>query len=140
MIHRKLKHYEEWLDRIEKYTKASGIKIERTSSEEGVYIPTRNKICISPDLSESYEIAVLLHELGHAFDIGIVDKKINNKVELAYGAVYSGGKCTPGQLKLVLACEERAWDTGKVIAKNLRIKLGKWYDDARDRNIRGYKK
>ena len=137
MIDRKLKNYEKYLSKIEFYAKAIGIKIEYAEEpSEGAYIPARHKVRIDTDLSESSEIATLLHELGHEMDDTLTVPVY--KLERAYEATYKD-KPTKAQLKLVLECERKAWYYGKVIAAKLKIKLGKWYDECEKNAIAGYK-
>lgn len=134
-----LKNYDQYWGRITAYAKASGIAIElKPEDSDGCYIPSRSKIRVDNTLSEAHTIAVLLHELGHAFDIGIANKKLDAKTEKAYEAVLRG-KYTPAQKDLFMACEERAWDGGVVIAKNLKIRLGKWFTDSRNKCIKSHR-
>lgn len=124
---RDLKKYDEYLDKIKTYAAAIEIKIERKEEpSDGVYLPTRRVIRVDPDLDESEEISVLLHELGHMLD-DVIFMTDNDEINDAYSKVYVQ-KLTKKQLEIVLGCEQRAWDNGRGLAKKLRIRLGKWYD------------
>lgn len=137
---RDLKHFEMYVQRIQMYAESMQIKLEYSDADgEGAYIPSRNKIRVDPDLSESREIAVLLHELGHALDDTLADAKTYGAIERAYKRVYRG-RTTPAQRQLVIECEERAWEYGARLAKKLGIRLGKWYSGIRDENLGTYRR
>lgn len=134
-----LKHYDDYLTRIELYARACGIKIKYDSKrEECSYEPHRRILRMDPTLSQSAEIASLLHELGHALDDTLLTGRIERRLSLAYVALYAENN-TRGQLNLVIECEERAWKYARAVAKKLRIKLGKWFDDYKDICIEDYK-
>lgn len=123
-----LKYYSEYIDRIIAYIEAHNMKLEyKVHDNEGTYIPAKRLIRIDPDMSDSQEIATLLHELGHTLDDSIVQGKMESRICLAYNAFYKN-KASRSQKDLVIETETRAWRYGKVVAKNLRIRLGKWYD------------
>jgi hypothetical protein len=136
----KLKNYQLYLQRIELYAQVLDVGIEyRVHPQDGAFVPTRRKVVIDPDLSETDTLATLLHELGHFLDDTILrDNPSMGKLSEAYYAVY-GDKYTNSQLEIVVKCEERAWDYGEVIAKQLKIKLGKWYTDNKKDAIRSYR-
>lgn len=134
-----LKYYGEYRDRIEQYAAACGIKIKYDNKDgEGSYEPHKRLIRIDPNLSDSCEIAVLLHELGHCLDNNLLTKKIDKKLSKAYTAVYRARE-TKKQLAIVVRCEIRAWKYARAIAKKLRIPLGKWFDDIQKYCIYDYK-
>ena len=136
---RDLKYYSEYVTSIENYASACGITIKYDNMDgEGSYEPHKRWLRISPDLSQSCEIAVLLHELGHCLDDTLVSKKMEPKLSKAYNAIYKD-KYTKTQLALVVACERRAWKMGRAVAKKLRIRLGKWYDEIQRFCIEDYK-
>jgi hypothetical protein len=130
-----LKHYDTYLQSLELYAEASGLTVEYGEMDSpGVYVPSRRKIRIDPDLSQSKEIAVFLHELGHSIDPSITAKATEKKLD---GAHYAN-KASKRQSALVLACEERAWANARDIAKKLRIPLGKWFDNEETDCLNGY--
>lgn len=139
----KLKYYQKYLDRLLAYAKATGIKVKyKDTGDDGVYIPNRHLIRISPNLSDSHEISALLHELGHSLDdalVGVAGAKRFKALNKAYIRIYRN-KHTPRQLRIVLRCERRAWKYGRVIAKKLHIRLGAWYDAYMQQCIEDYKK
>ena len=138
MIGRNLKNYEIYLDKIKAYAKASALKIVRkTEPSDGSYSPHTSTIVIDPDLDESTEIATLLHELGHAFDY-----KLDSSPSTwdAYYKVYTPEGPTPLQLEKVIEAEIRAWENGVMIAKRLKIPLGKWYAAERKVALTNYRK
>lgn len=136
---RVLKNHSRYLEKINAYAEAVGVNIEYSHIDsEGSFSPSRRRININPDLSDSEEIAVLLHEFGHFLDDSILHLKPDHELNIAYGRVYQGDP-TAHQSALVLECEKRAWEYGKVVAKKLRIPLGKWYVECRQYCLKEYK-
>lgn len=128
---RKLKRYDEYLQKLELYAEASGIKIEyAVNDSDGVYLPIKRIVRVDPDLPESVELAVILHELGHSLDDSLtsINQHRYRMISRAYVAFYNE-KATHHQKNLVMGCEERAWANGRAIAKQVRIPLGKWFDE-----------
>lgn len=123
-----MKKYELYLSRLVNFAKASGISItwKRLDSHEAYYSPGSNSIVIDDELEEEQEIAFLLHELGHAMDEYRVDRLNQDDISDAYTAWYEG-RDTKSQKKKVVKEEKTAWRIGRIIAKNLKIPLGKWY-------------
>ncbi len=136
-----LKHYSKHLKKLKTYANALGIKIiyKKNPISEGVYVHTRNLIYIEKELSESTEIAVLLHELGHAIDTDFMTPKRCYKIEKAYDAAEKG-KLTTYNRRIILKCERDAWNRARLIARRLKIKLGKWFDEAEEVCLDSYKK
>lgn len=134
-----LKYYHEYLRRIEAYAEATGVNIKYGPEDgEGSFSPRLRRVKIDPDLSESREIAVLLHELGHSLDETLLDNKTENKLDKAYSAIYDH-RHNKKQLKAVLECEKRAWTYARSIAKRLKIRLGAWFDRVEKDCIDAYK-
>lgn len=139
MVGRKLKHFEKYLDKLNNYADALGIKIKYTDTEdEGSFSSHRKCVKVDGGLSHSGEIATILHELGHASDPNIVGPDNNKSLDDAYAVVYVK-KPTNRQLNLVVEAEEKAWLYGRTIAKMLRIPLGKWYDQEEKESLDTYK-
>lgn len=135
----RLRKAEEYLGKIYQYADAVDIRIEvKASADDGVYLPARRKIVIDKDLDPSEEVAILLHELGHALDDALAKKSMEKRVDSAYKAIYAK-KPTRKQRDFVMGCELRAWEYGRGIAKKLRIPLGKWYDRVRDESLKSYR-
>lgn len=135
-----LKNYSIYLKKLNKFAQALGITVvsNQEVDGDGLWMPSRNKIKIDNNLSQSDEIATYLHELGHALDDIHLATKNNKRLHKAYHAVYSN-KVRKSQIKIVVECEARAWTLGREIAKKLKIKLGKWYDDAESSSLLDYK-
>ena len=126
---RKLPKYDNYIEKLSLYCRASEIAIEHKEYDgDGAYVPTRRKIILDRDLDESTEVAVLLHECGHMLDDALNDPIELKKLDKAYMAFYKN-EANDEQKELVYACEERAWNCGRAVAKKLRIKLGNWYDE-----------
>lgn len=127
MCGRSLPNYDKYMQRLETFAKILGIKIEYGQEDgEGSFSPSHRKIKLDTDLQPSEEVATLLHELGHAIDDMLVDKTIERSINAAYSIIYDT-KGTVKQRDIVMNCEKRAWHYGRKIAKQLKIKLGKWY-------------
>lgn len=135
-----LKHYTKYLDLLLIYAKVHGITVDFSpKNEECMWIPSTRKIKLDPEMSESEEIATLLHELGHVLDDAFDMLGNVNEVQKAYECIYTN-KFTKKQKRLVLKAERLAWSNGKKIAKLLKIRLGKWYTEVQAESINSYKK
>lgn len=125
---RQLPKHDDYLQKLEHYCEASDIIIEiKDYKHHGVYFPTRRAIVVDEDLDDTEQLATILHELGHVFDDVLNAPNTLEKYNRAYSDFYKN-RATEQQVKLVMDCEQRAWDYGRGIAKKLRINLGKWYD------------
>ena len=139
MCARKLKYHHKYLLRLELYAKAIGIKLQWVENDDGSeFIPSRNKIKLSANLSDAEEIAIFLHELGHTLDDTLVYGSMQARLSNAYIAYYDN-KATKSQSKRVMQCEKRAWHYGRFIAKRCGIRLGKWYDIVRNECLKSYR-
>lgn len=140
MQDRKIKHFEAYQDRLKYFAKALGLKIRHADlhGEDGLYIPSRNMIKVDSDSSESRELAVTLHELGHCIDFELTNNSGSDSLEKAYDA-HNAGTATSHQLGLVMACERRAWANGKLIARRLKIRLGSWYEEIAKECLKAHK-
>lgn len=135
-----LKNYEKYLRKLETYAETMGIRIiSREEPCDGTYHPNNSTIVIDPDLSDSCEIATLLHELGHAMDYQLNNKKLSPKIWHAYEKLFDGAH-NINQLETVIEAEIRAWENGSLIAKRLKIPLGKWYAYERKTALTNYRK
>ncbi len=134
-----LKKYDTYLKSIRAYCKASKLKLElRACAYDGLFIPSRSIVRVDPDLSETVKIAALLHELGHFMDYRISPNATWAEIEKAY--VRCEEKHRDAKYKrIVVRTEMRAWDYGRVVAKILGIRLGKWYDRTMAECIKDYK-
>lgn len=130
---RPLKNFDDYRDVLKRYAKAAGILVRyRKTGPEAVYQPAERIVTLSPNLPESTEIAVFLHELGHAMD-EMPDAETWN----AYQALY-GRTASPSHRRIVLKYERRAWKFGRVLAKRLKIPLGKWFDEEEQESLASY--
>lgn len=141
MSGRKLPNYDLYLNKLEDYAQACELKIEwGNGDEEGYYMPTRRKIVVDPHMTDSATIATILHELGHVLDETLYSKGLEKVMDKAYKSVYKDkSKPTRKQKARVLACERKAWQYGRGIARKLRIKLGKWYDKEEKEALLSYR-
>lgn len=135
----KLKNYDIYLQRLELYIKASRLKLVYAPEiGEGAYVPSSRTIRIDPDLSESEEIATILHEIGHSIDDTLVSGTQETRLEAAYRLVYKK-KGSETHNTLVYECEERAWKFGRGVAKRLHIPLGNWFNRCEKEGLKAYK-
>lgn len=132
-----LKNYLKYLKKIEDFAKGSHIRIFWKESAEDSFQHRGAFIIVDSTLSEADEIATLLHELGHGIDASFILKE-SEKLFWAYTNVYEETGTTK-QSKLVYEAEKRAWDNGRLIAKRLKIPLGKWYSKAEKESLKSYK-
>ena len=134
------KNYIKYRKVLTSYAKAIKIRIVYApDAGDGSYIPARRKIRIDPDLTESSQIATILHELGHVLDDAVVPPgNVRNKIQAAYGRIYTKN-FTKQQRQVVLRCEKRAWNYGRAIASILNIKLGQWYDKEEKEALDAYR-
>lgn len=131
-----LKNYTKYIHVIKLYAKILRIKIVYKDYPcDGSYVPSRRQLVIDNDLDEPDEIATLLHELGHHLDF---EMDYPASLARAYTSYYKN-KHSKKQYSLVKQRERAAWDYGKVIAKKLGIRLGKWYAIIRRDSLRTYK-
>lgn len=127
MISENLKHYKKHLRKLVKFANALGIKVEfKHEVSDGVFIPWKRKIRIDDSMTETETVATLLHEIGHMLDDLTDLYSSPSKIAASYHAVYYS-KPTRVQKAAVLACETRAWNIGRLVAKQLKIRLGAWY-------------
>lgn len=131
----KLKNYHKYLNILLDYAKLCKVTIWTKSLKNeytGEFVPSGRFINLSDDLDDSEEIATILHELGHFYDQQ-ADEDFNNNFQLnrAYNRMHRlGDKATftKKEKQMILECEARAWNHGRVIAKKFKIPLGSWYD------------
>jgi hypothetical protein len=136
----RLRRYDLYIDKLMAYAEACQITVVyRIEPSDGVYIPARRKIVLDKDLEPGEEIATFLHELGHAMDDSLENGTTHfKKLQNAYHATYEK-KPTKYQRSLVVACEKRAWEYGRGIARKLRIPLGKWFTEAMEDGLKSYR-
>lgn len=136
-----LKNYKQYIERLILFAQATGITVifRENDDSDGLWVPYSRKIIIHDQLSQSSEIACLLHELGHSMDdLLSLPPAVDNNLHKAYIALYSD-KHTKAQRKAVVDCEKRAWSNARDIAKRLKIPLGKWFDAAERYCLKAYR-
>lgn len=134
-----LKNYDRYLLKIKSLAKVLSIKIVwQTTPSDGMWQPHKRRIIIDPDLTESETISTLLHEFGHIIDDYSLDEKTHKKLYKAYSSIYTDFFSEESVIMVALT-EGRAWNYGAAIAKNLGIKLGKWYHRETIKGVRGYR-
>ncbi len=139
-----LKHHARYQRALKRYATAINLSLRYVAGapDEGIYNPRRKTVKIDSDLPETERVAATLHELGHALDDSISwseDSALNSRIMVAYAATYSTKAPSRKQRRLVLRCEKAAWRYGRVIAKQLNIKLGKWYYDYMELCLKSYR-
>lgn len=136
----KLKKYEAYIDRLSFYACALNIDITYSDSIEhdGFYNDATKRITLCEGLDDSSEVATLIHELGHAVDDTF--RPSPRSLDRAYQKDFTNTPLTRRQKAMILACERSAWRSGRVIAKRLKIPLGKWFDDEEAESMRIYRR
>lgn len=116
-----IKNHDKYLKKLKMYAKSRNIKIQHKNNfeYEGCFYPNWRLIVLDADLEDDEEIAILLHELGHTLDDLIQTKEVQHQYDLA--------KVSKKADKAIMDAEKRAWNFAKLIAKDLRIPLGKWF-------------
>jgi len=137
-----LKHYGKIMNKLENFAEVSGIKIERGEEPgDGSFHHSTNTIILDEDLESTAEIATLLHELGHAYDYKLAIKPLSNRIFSAYDRIYEPDRVpSKRDMDLVMAAEVRAWCNAELIAKRLKIKLGKWFFSERKACLSDYRR
>lgn len=135
---RDLKHYDKSLKKLERLINALQYKLVHDPKDDdaGVYIPSKRKILLSTELSNSEELAICLHELGHCIYFLVTSEEDLDEMERIYDTFHKDA--TKGK-KAVLRYETAAWDIGEKLAKVLRIPLGKWYYEVKDECLQTYR-
>lgn len=139
----KLRNMDVYMSAIEEYCNVTNIKLVEVPEFEGCgeYNPNNRTIKYDNSLSDSEIISTLLHELGHYQD----DLRNPNK----YGGThhYYGRTrlerqyvyLTAKQKQAIWDTETEAWKNGRAIAKQLKIKLGKWFDKDETSSLNTYR-
>lgn len=128
MVAENLKNYKKHLSKLIALANAFGVTVEfKPEIDDGIYIPSKRKIRIDDDMTQTETIATLLHEIGHLLD-DVANIDVNHRqMSKAYRAVYHG-RPTKLQKIVVVNCEYRAWVIGQTLALALKIKVGTWYN------------
>lgn len=139
----KSKSYKIYKRRIHKLAKLTNLKISYCPPnpkhwDDGYYFKRKVVIYKHHWNVGGYQIAVLLHELGHFFDEQN-PRSNSSKQEEAYTRYLEDKPLNKEQHRLVVNCERRAWDEAIVIAKLLKIPLGAWFKKARKAGLNFYK-
>ena len=136
----KLKHYKTYKKKLIKLCSALSIQlISHEEVDESAYIPSKKKILIEGDMSQSEVIGTLLHEIGHVLhDMTGRSIRHTEKEWNAYGFIYTKNVYKE-EVMLVLGVEESAWKIGEQVAKMLGIPLGAWYHDLKAQCLDSYR-
>ena len=133
----RLANYKQYYDKLEHFIHASGLKLLVTSTVDGgEYRPRSRTVVIDDSLDESEEIAIILHELGHAFvDF---DPPVTSYLYAVYKRYEESKPLTPAERVEIMSTERSAWIMGEHIAKLLHIPLGKWYRSVKNSCLAGH--
>lgn len=130
-------------NKLLKYAESSGVTVVYVERNESAsWKRDIRTIQLSPNSSGKVEeLSLLLHELGHmrddftlgkVKDIDIAYKQFNKVI---CGHIKSTSKKNK---EIVIDTEHRAWSYGIAIAKQLGIRLGKWYYAEMESNLLTY--
>lgn len=135
---RKLKNYLIYKKKLLDFASAVGVAISYSNVPgDGMYIG--RVIQLDSSMSQSSEIATLLHELGHLLDDLSLSVDEYNRINAAYAQIYKE-KFSKRHKATVLEREKIAWKYGENLATQLRIKLGNWFYDEEKAAIKTYRK
>lgn len=96
----------------------------------------RAKITYNPNSSKEEVIAIILHELGHYR--ADIRNGYNPTVFEAIDKALGKRVLSAEEVKVLVDCEQEAWNEAVYIANELNIKLGKWFEDFKDSCLRSY--
>jgi len=136
-----LPNYQNYLEKLLLFAQSKKIKVIYPSrmGDIGYYDPEKRSIGLDPLLSKQEEIAVFLHELGHAIDDSLrFGSELEKKLDKVYRRYYANKRINKKEMKLIRNCEHRAWRYAKSIAKMLNISLGKWFYVVKKECLEGY--
>lgn len=138
-----IKNYDIYFNKLLDFAKLCEVKVYFTELKEteeekdlGEYLYTARSINLNSSMTEKETIAILLHELGH-----FIDHKFNKRslsTERAYDRLNNNLAITPKQKELIVACERKAWEYGRGIAKMFNIPLGTWFEVEYLAGLSGY--
>lgn len=136
----KLKNHLTYYNKILDYAKSIGVEVFFYHKLNNAYYQSYGKkIYIDPDFKEADQIAILLHELGHFEDeIFTSDKKVEKLYERAAIKCDEDIPLSKREFNCLINCELNAWIHGAIIAKKLKIPLGKWYKKIQDKSMVSY--
>ena len=124
----KLRNYNIYYNKILDYCKVIDVTVYfKKELNNAMFITKGRKIYIDPNFNESEIIACLLHELGHFIDDTLNNKQFDKLYEKAYKKMDKDRALTKKEFNCILMCEANAWTHGEVIAKKLKIPVGRWY-------------
>jgi hypothetical protein len=127
-----------YIEKLEYYAKAHNITVRYVAKiqggSEGLWYPSKRIIKIDKTQDEFDMVATFLHELGHFFDDSFRDTASSKIVEKAYGIVRPNKKHSD----IVFEVETEAWNKAEVIAKYLKIRLGKWFYECKKESLSSY--
>lgn len=94
--------------------------------DDGSWTNYLSRITIHDDLDLKTELATLLHECGHYLDDYANGE--DRAIDRAYNKYNAGVLLNNKEYRLVYQSEKRAWQNARRLAKQLKIRLGKWFD------------
>lgn len=139
----KAETYNKNYNKLLKYAESSAISViyaQRNASAQ--WQKNTKTITLSPDhYNKPEELAFFLHELGHVRDDYTLgeDKELNKAYIEFNKLIDETSKMVSKKHKLmVIDTEFRAWNYGIATAKQLGIRLGKWYYHEMDEGLKTY--
>lgn len=141
----KLEVYNKNYNKLLKYSESSGIKVvyEKTNSE-AEWLKEKKTIRINTEhYGNTKELALFLHELGHCIDDFKQTKEFLKKSSQSYKHFnrvinQQQSRMTSKTKFDVIDTEYRAWVNAISLAKQLGIRLGKWFYKEMDQGIKEY--
>lgn len=135
----KLKNYLVYKNKLLDFARACNISITYTPGDNEGSMESSKKITASSNMSQSAEIATILHEIGHVLDDMSLTLADRTKVDKAYGKIYTDNYSHKHK-QTVLEREKAAWMYGRRLAAQVGIKLGKWFITEEKEALASYRK
>lgn len=135
----KMKNTNTYFNKLIDYCKAVGIDVYTKKDLNNAFYVSVRRIYLDESFKDSLLIAVLLHEIGHFEDELLTS---NKKLEELYAR--AAEKCDKDismnkkEFDCLIGCETRAWQMAEVLARKLKIPLGKWFYKHRDSALLTY--
>lgn len=141
----KLEVYNKNYNKLLKYAESSSIKVVYLSTNsEAEWSKESKTIRINSEhYGNTKELALFLHELGHCIDDFRQSKEFLKQSSLSYkhfNRVINNqqSRMSSKTKYCVIETEFRAWNNGISLAKQLGIRLGKWFYKEMDQGIKAY--
>lgn len=138
----RLKNHDSYFNKILDYANSIGVTIYFYKDLDSAHYESHGKkVYIDPKYKNSDLIAYLLHEIGHfEDDLYTSSKTVEKLYVLADKKSDKGIPLSDKEYNCIIQCEKNAWYHGAIIARKLKIPLGKWYKKIEKESLLTYQK